>query len=377
MKQTANKLTLVVVLVLILTTFQPAHALHQGYSVIDLGTLGGPFGYAFANNNRGDVIGTSVTAEEISHSFIWRNGTMTDLGSLTENGETEARGINNRGQVVGYSSADAGGAFLWEDDTITNLGTFPGGAISWANDINENGVIVGASDSASGEVHAFMFSRGTMTDLGTLGGANSDAMAINNKGQIVGTSETATGANHVFLWQKGVMIDIGTLDESSDYFPVAINNKGQILGYYGDTHTGSSHAFIWYKGVMKDLGSLGGDLTHPEDINEKGQIVGGSTTATGEHHAFLWERGVMTDLGTLPGGSHSAAIDINERGQIVGQSDDGIISMAVLWQKNKMFQLDTLGGSFTSANSINDHGQIAGQGGVEGNQESHAVVWTK
>ena len=98
MKQTANKLTLVIVLALILTTFQPAHALHQGYSVIDLGTLGGPFGYAFANNNRGDVIGTSVTAEEISHSFIWRNGTMTDLGSLTENGETEARGINNRGQ---------------------------------------------------------------------------------------------------------------------------------------------------------------------------------------------------------------------------------------------------------------------------------------
>lgn len=377
MKQTANKLTLVVVLALILATFQPAYALHQGYSVIDLGTLGGPFGYAFANNNRGDVVGTSVTAEEISHSFIWRNGTMTDLGSLIENGETEARGINNRGQVVGYSSADAGGAFLWEDDTITNLGTFPGGAISWANDINENGVIVGASDSASGEVHAFMFNRGTMTDLGTLGGANSDAMAINNKGQIIGSSETATGANHVFLWQKGVMIDIGTLDESSDYFPVAINNKGQILGYYGDANTGSSHAFIWYKGVMKDLGSLGGDFTLPEDINEKGQIVGGSTTAAGEHHAFLWERGIMTDLGTLPGGSHSTAIDINERGQIVGQSDDGIISAAVLWQKNKVFQLDTLGGSFTSANSINDHGQIAGQGGIEGDQESHAVVWTK
>jgi probable HAF family extracellular repeat protein len=82
----------------------------------------------------------------------------------------------------------------------------------------------------------------------------------------------------------------------------------------------TQHAFLWADGVMTNLGTLGGS-THAVDINEAGQVVGGSYTAGAfSHYAFVWEDGVMTNLGTL-GGSTSSATDINEAGQVVGYSD--------------------------------------------------------
>src|SRR6476619_3651232 len=80
-----------------------------------------------------------------------------------------------------------------------------------------------------------------MSDLGTLGGPFSRALDINDIGQVIGTTTTATGDVHAFFWQGGILSDLGRLVGDSPGF-VAINGTGQIAGSMSATPGGPLHA---------------------------------------------------------------------------------------------------------------------------------------
>jgi probable HAF family extracellular repeat protein len=97
-------------------------------------------------------------------------------------------------------------------------------------------------------------------------------------------------ATHAVLWTKGIMTDLGTLGGEFS-FGVAINPAGQVVGT-SETVAGAQHAFLWTKGVMVDLGTLGGTNSGVADINPAGEIVGSSETEIGIplRHAVVWTR---------------------------------------------------------------------------------------
>jgi probable HAF family extracellular repeat protein len=76
----------------------------------------------------------------------------------------------------------------------------PGGVSSQATGINNQGQIVGFATTASGPNHGFSWKNGVMTDLGTIGGTFSQANGVNNNGRIVGFGHTAQIVNHVIAW---------------------------------------------------------------------------------------------------------------------------------------------------------------------------------
>src|SRR3989338_2794701 len=190
-----------------LTVTQPASA---ELSITDLGTLGGDFSWATRINNRGQIVGDSMTVSGEFRAFLWTQGTgMTNIGTLG-GPDSIASDINELGQVIGPSDTATQNcvsslyglpatipldchSFFWTvDGGMIDIGTL-GGASGVASDINDVGQVVGISETALGEFHAFRWSMGSgMTDLGTLGGPYSVAANINELGQVVGQSRTTS-----------------------------------------------------------------------------------------------------------------------------------------------------------------------------------------
>src|SRR5262249_50468139 len=134
---------------------------------IDLGNIGGDaWNTPTAINNRGVIVGFANTAPGTARTFeafIWtKNQGMKSIGKLPGDLRSEALGINEKGQVVGLSR---GGpfvfrAFLWEDGTLTDLNTLTvvgSPFLLFAGDIDQRGQIVGeAFDANTGASPAFI-----------------------------------------------------------------------------------------------------------------------------------------------------------------------------------------------------------------------------
>jgi probable HAF family extracellular repeat protein len=133
-----------------------------------------------------------------------------------------------------------------------------------------------------------------MTDLG-----EGTGYGINNAGQVTGSN------GHAFLYSQGQMTDLGTLPGYLDSTGYGLNDVGQVVGGAESLHAHltSPHVFLYSNGQMMDLGA-----GTASGINNTGQVTGNSAFSIGEPHAFLYSNGQMTDLGTLPGYSFSVPI---------------------------------------------------------------------
>jgi probable HAF family extracellular repeat protein len=403
-------------------------AQHVRYTLIDLGTLGGPNSFVevagdlpVVLNNKGVVVGcadTSVADSNfpdfspllsppapdpfIFHSFQWQNRTMTDLGVLTGDNSSCATWISSNGLITGMSSTStfdpilgglAAHAVLWRDGGIIDLGTF-GGAESLALAVNARGQVAGSAtndvpDSFSGfgtQLRAFRWQNGVMQDLGTLGGPDAFATSINERGQVAGCANTDLVNQNAFLWSNGEMSDLGSFG-GTYACAFQVNNHGQVMGLSTLPGDQVQHAFIGTRRGLRDLGNFGGNVVEPFWLNEKGEIVGAATYQGGEsgeiRHAFLWRRGVITDLGTVfptCEGSGSVALAVNSSEQIVGNSWCEDTAAAFVWENGgPMIDLNTLIRAdaamyLLGAQNINERGEISGLGFLPASGEIHSYL---
>jgi probable HAF family extracellular repeat protein len=123
--------------------------LYSGGKVITLGTLGGKVTVATDLNNTGQVVGHSQTRRGNNHACIYSDGALTDLGVLPGGTHSFAYGINNSGQVVGASDSAKSTlhAFVYSGGQMRDLNNLMPANSGWelteARDINNGGQIVG------------------------------------------------------------------------------------------------------------------------------------------------------------------------------------------------------------------------------------------
>lgn len=286
----------------------PVAASPHSYRVVDLGTLSGGDGAATAMNDRGDIVGWSTVASGARHAVLWRHGVITDLGVLPGDTDSAAVDVNEFGDVAitSFGSDYLTRAVLWRDGRLHDLGTL-GGENSVAIGVNDRRQVLGTSEPAGDMPHRFLWRNGVFTDLGReyFYEFTTD---VNNAGDVVGGFNvppqdypcTCVGG----LLRNGVFTQIGSE-------AIGVNNRGQVVG------AANGRAFRWQNGTLTDLGTLGGDWSRATAINDRGEVVGQSTT-TAAWHPFLWRNGVMTDLTTRGVWETDSIEDINIRGQFVG-----------------------------------------------------------
>jgi probable HAF family extracellular repeat protein len=292
--------------------------------MVDLGTLGGD-SYANGINDSGQIVGYSFLTERGPiHMVMWTTtGGIVDLRSLDHSDYSEARAINAAGDIVGagHDANQKQVAFFWSSSTgYVSLGEVPANGYANGNDINDSDIIAG---TVHGAPLGFVWRpfQPHPRNIGTLGGATSEALGINNRGHITGTAALPSGASNAFVWTRnGGMRDIGTAQEGSSTYGFAINDQDEVVGFTNNIE----QPFYWSDATgIRLLRSLGGQSTEVYDINNSGAIVGSSLTPANLFHAALWSSYSATpqDLGTLPGGTTSIAKAINSSGQVVGWAD--------------------------------------------------------
>jgi probable HAF family extracellular repeat protein len=122
---------------------------HDG-QLQDLGVLPGENAFAVAINDRGQVAGYGGPGQvgfEGGQGWVWDGGATQLLPSLGGGG-TVVTAMNQRGDVVGSSLTAAGErhAFIWSDGMMTDLGLGPqGGGASIAIAVNARGDVLGVS----------------------------------------------------------------------------------------------------------------------------------------------------------------------------------------------------------------------------------------
>jgi probable HAF family extracellular repeat protein len=293
------------------------------YRIIDLGTLGGNQSQATAINNLGQVTGTAKDAAGTEWVFLWERGAMRNLN--VADFPTSTR-LNNFGQITVNKYVPPGDyahAFLWDRGTLTDLGNLGGKRYVSANGLNDAGQVVGSSETAIAyRKHAFLWEKGVIKDLGILTGLpESSASGINRTGQVVGYT-AGSGSSRAIRWQGETVTDLEGLPGYQYHSATDINDAGQVVGI---SHNGGTpRGFLWDQGVVRDLGTIpggSGDFCQPYAINNRGLVVG-TASRVSWNHAFLWKKGVMTDLNDLipqnSGWFLECALDINDSGRIVG-----------------------------------------------------------
>jgi probable HAF family extracellular repeat protein len=389
-KETKVKLRIenwVGVAAVVLTGIAPAGAQDSPYRVTNLPALGGTVSRGNSLNDRSWVAGYSNLAGNHSrHATLWRQGSAFDLGTLGGANSSVVWPVkNDRGVLAGIS----------QTATPDPLGE------NWSC-----AAFFPAATAIGPICLGFVWEKGEMRALPTLGGNNGFATGANDRGQVVGWAENTVHDPtcvspqvlqfRAVVWgpERDRIAELPPLPGDTSGAATALNDRGQIVGISGtcDQAVGrytAAHAVLWENGRVRDLGNLGGNAWNtPMAINQRGDIVGfagqpGDDPDNPQLRAFLWtRRGGIQNLGTLPGDVYSEAHGINERDQVVGVSCDAAgACRAFLWENGVMKDLNALvapgyTGTLTTAQDINDLGVITGRAFLPATGESPAFVAT-
>jgi hypothetical protein len=197
-------------------------------------------------NDLGDTAGFWVTGNGTNHGFVEWNGVFSSYNDPktphAAGSVNQLLGVNNNGQAAGFYNDAAGHSHAYQVNQATRVYTaikIPGAVSAAATGINNAGDIVGFSTDSAKVTTSWLLKGGHLTTFQFPGGSDTQAFGINSTGHIVGSYLDGQGVMHGFVlsnplgpksaWQK--------IDDPNGIGSTVVNGinaAGDLVGFYTD-----------------------------------------------------------------------------------------------------------------------------------------------
>jgi uncharacterized protein (TIGR03437 family) len=272
---------------------------------------------------------------------------IQDLGSLPDMPSCTGTAISQSGNVAGYCNVPGSSVllgtpthgFLYSKGTLTDLGQT--GKPTVPTGVNDSGVVVGPyveiNLSQGVSLAPFIYQNGSIQPFAGVPN-NAGPFGLTNAGQAAATQVEAGGVNFFVASQALLITGAGTSTplssaQASQGVAFGISPSGDWIA--GGTANVIAHQLASLKGALWHGGAFQALPSSPNfnyavatGVNDTGMAAGLAFTFDfsqvfdphASGHAVLFSNGGVTDLGTLPADRNSAATGINNSGTVVGFS---------------------------------------------------------
>lgn len=280
--------------------------------------------------------------------------------------------INAKGQVVGYFCCGVDEhyqqGFVRQIDG--SIGTFfePVAESTFPQNINDRGTIVGWYEYMNNRA-AFGFVYTPTNGFATIFyGPTNEVYGVNSSGTSAGWFQKQGSGAPSFVRDPSGTITIFNVPDSYDTVALAINDGGQVTGFYTPKGTNLTEAFIRNEdGTLVTFSVPGSNTALPWAINNSGSVTGYYYDSTNVGHGFVRDAsGTITtfdapNAGTTPT-TGTFARSINDAGEITGylETNARVVRGFTRDASGNLADLDYPGAVSTTPVKVNALGTITG-----------------
>jgi uncharacterized membrane protein len=298
----------------------------------------------YAISVTGAVVGTYITADNVSHGFLRTPGGAIVKFDPPGASTTFVYSINLEGTIVGEYYDEQGGdhGFIRSPSGTITPFDLPGALATWLPAINDLGIIAGGYVDNTGNVDAFLRMPGgkvtsfdapgvgtwlTFIDLGT---------GLSPLGEVSGAFIDQYGEHSFVRLPTGALTEFDVPGSTSNSAS-SVNLLGTVVGDYTDDNTSFTHGFV--RDPFGHIKTWDAPLAGPpfgtrmEANAPNGAFVGfyDDITANGYAKAFVHSPNGVTTTLLPPLAVASVAYGINPFGLVTGWYSDGNTIHGFVW----------------------------------------------
>lgn len=276
-------------------------------------TLPKPQGFTWSSasavNDDGVIVGSGGTSNEVIEPLVWLNGVPVVLETNGFGGA--AYDINRSGDIVGYVNTDRFTApALWRNGKLTILpGLFENGGIATAIDDQGRvaGISQGGNDAAGTQVPTQWIQNQPVALPVTFGKDYIGVLGVNRSGggRVSGyviERRALAGDPYGYLvnvavgWQEGEFRQLQNPSGNGGSVAYGVNASGLFAGYTTAPSSGPRVPTLWDQDGPLTLPLDAGREAIAVAVNDKGVVVGSDTTDARNPTPILWRLNSVSQI---------------------------------------------------------------------------------